>query len=476
MREVYVISDLHIGGEPAKLNEERGFQINTHTQYLADFIELLAVQTGKPIELVINGDLVDFLAETPWAAFEHQIPNVITKLNNIIKREAHVFQALTKFLQSPKHRLVLLLGNHDIELSLPPIRTVLEKAIGATPANFRFIFDGEAYTIGKEVLIEHGNRYDSWNSVDDNRLRVLREKLSRNEIPDSFYPPKGSVLVEKIMNPMKEKYRFVDMLKPETGAAIPILLALEPQIRSKIDNLLRIYVSDMIPDGLGLRTFPVSTKSGTLVEEDLVNKEMEKYFSPDELQEFLAATDALPSDVVDKVNADGTVEKNRSFQLIRSLWQLLTAGSRSALQKRLPALLNALKSLQSPQTFDLTTETFPEYLQAATRLSNNGFKYILFGHTHLARRIALPNGGTYFNSGTWADLMTFPQSILDNPNKQHALDQLETFIGEITGSGLKKHIVFKPTCVYIALNEQEQVTKIQLQTYNYQNKQLTVLA
>ena len=72
--------------------------------------------------------------------------------------------------------------------------------------------------------------------------------------------------------------------------------------------------------------------------------------------------------------------------------------------------------------------------------------------------------------------MTFPHSFLDSPTKQHALDQLETFIGEITGTGLKKHIVFKPTCVYIALNEQEQVTKIQLQTYNYQQKQLTVLA
>jgi hypothetical protein len=111
---------------------------------------------------------------------------------------------------------------------------------------------------------------------------------------------------------------------------------------------LRIYVSDMIPDGLGLRTFPVSTKSGTLVEEDLVNKEMEKYFSPDELQEFLAATDALPSDVVDKVNADGTVEKTRSFQLIRSLWQLLTAGSRSALAKKVAGTFECPKVASKP--------------------------------------------------------------------------------------------------------------------------------
>jgi len=478
MREVYVISDLHIGGEPAGSNELRGFQINTHTHQLANFINLLARKSDKSVELVINGDLVDFLAETPWTAFEKHLPNVLIKLNNIFRREAHVFNALKTFLQNSKHRLTLLLGNHDIELSLPHVRAILEKTIGATSANFRFLFDGEAYSIGNEVLIEHGNRYDSWNSVDDNRLRQFREKMSRNEKADSFTAPKGSELVEKIMNPMKVKYPFVDMLKPETGAAIPILLALEPQIRSKIDNLLRIYLSDMIPEGLGIRTISSGSKGNESLEENLVNKEMQKLFSDAELQEFLTATDALsnPAEEAELSSVDGTSEKTRSFRLVHSLWQLLTANNRQALYKRLPALLTALKSLQSPKTFDLDTETFPEYLQAATQLSENGFKYIIFGHTHLARRINLPNGGVYINSGTWADLMKFPTNILDHPDKHYALEQLERFIEEITGKDLIKHIIFKPTCVYIALDEHEHVTDIQLQTYDEQAMQLRWLA
>jgi hypothetical protein len=140
MREVYVISDLHIGGEPAKLNEERGFQINTHTQYLADFIELLAVQTGKPIELVINGDLVDFLAETPWAAFEYQIPNVISKLNNIIKREAHVFLRTQKFPAKPETSLGIAIGQPRYRAFITTHQNGIRKSDWGNACQFQVYF------------------------------------------------------------------------------------------------------------------------------------------------------------------------------------------------------------------------------------------------------------------------------------------------------------------------------------------------
>jgi hypothetical protein len=62
MRELFVISDLHLGGQPGE--GERGFRINTHGAALAEFVHGVAVRasrsTTSEVELVLNGDIVDF--------------------------------------------------------------------------------------------------------------------------------------------------------------------------------------------------------------------------------------------------------------------------------------------------------------------------------------------------------------------------------------------------------------------------------
>ncbi|MEJ2238454.1 MAG: hypothetical protein P8X82_09175, partial [Gemmatimonadales bacterium] len=66
-RQVFVISDLHIGGDYAAPDDpdDRGFRISTQVPALTSFVTALAdKQPGGPvIELVINGDFIDFLAE-----------------------------------------------------------------------------------------------------------------------------------------------------------------------------------------------------------------------------------------------------------------------------------------------------------------------------------------------------------------------------------------------------------------------------
>ena len=58
-----------------------------------------------------------------------------------------------------------MLGNHDIEMSLPAVRSALAKRLESTGKKFAFIYDGEAHVRGG-LLIEHGNRYDAFNVVD----------------------------------------------------------------------------------------------------------------------------------------------------------------------------------------------------------------------------------------------------------------------------------------------------------------------
>ena len=132
-----------------------------------------------------------------------------------------------------------------MELALPAVRRALMEALNIKGRHdFQFIYDGEAYVVGN-ALIEHGNRYDQWNTVDHNSLRKLRSWQSRRQPENTaprFEAPAGSRLVCDVINHIKASYRFVDLLKPEGDAAIAVLLALEPGYRSFLRRaaLLRV--------------------------------------------------------------------------------------------------------------------------------------------------------------------------------------------------------------------------------------------
>src|SRR5262245_38572284 len=109
-RSVFVISDLHLGEVYSKTPQGRGFRINTHVDDLVQFIQELAQMPADPgIELVINGDMVDFLAERedapPYSsAFTYDSAEACAKLQTIAERDAPFFRALGGFLEQ-KHRL-----------------------------------------------------------------------------------------------------------------------------------------------------------------------------------------------------------------------------------------------------------------------------------------------------------------------------------------------------------------------------------
>lgn len=58
------------------------------------------------------------------------------------------------------------------------------------------------------------------------------------------------------------------------------------------------------------------------------------------------------------------------------------------------------------------TGEHPAFFDAAIELTTRGFDTVVFGHTHHAGRVELPNGATYFNSGSW--LMGTPLVSIEN--------------------------------------------------------------
>lgn len=488
-KRIYIISDLHLGGEypdatgqeqeDTSSDRDRGFRICTHVTQLVAFIKAIIARAQKTridTELVINGDIVDFLAEKRevrdsvtgvmrpgWEPFIDDPLRARNILQQIVARDKLFFDALKEFLASG-NRLTVTLGNHDIEISFPQLRETLIGVLEADGKRFSIIYDGEAYQVG-QVIIEHGNRYDEWNAVSHDALRRVRSVQSRLEPPldraRAFEAPAGSFLVASVMNEIKRHFPFIDLLKPESEAAIPILLAIAPEYRNRIIAIASLVAKSrrhrIGSDGLPLSMGDIADQQ-QLVEangEEVVSDILKRRLSVEDA--VLLLSDASNPPVI---KTDGDIDSHD----FRSFWatlMLIAARSSEPWTSRLPTLLAAVGGTKKDFSFDRTQEITP-YREAAERLLARGFKVVTFGHTHLAKQIEF-SGGLYINTGTWADLIPFPSDIFGadmvtehNESRSGApvaQTKLEKFVDDMRTAKLQKHLRFMPTYARVELDE-----------------------
>ena len=485
-RHVYVISDLHLGGAAAEPGRP-GFQMcPPHArQRLARFIAYVAAPERRAasddsVELVINGDFVDFLAEQPFEAFSSSEWAAVAKLRQIMHScdagapaDAQVFPALRRFVAAG-HRLTILLGNHDIELALPRVREELMAWLtGDGPARVEFLADGEACRRGA-ALIEHGNRYDGWNAVAHGGLRAYRARASRGEKTWAFVPPAGSQLVAQVMNPLKQLYRFVDLLKPENEAVIPILCALHPdavrEVR-KVYSAWRARVDVGAPGQVPERESFVAdrTGGGDPVPDEFTLTAGRRSARRSRVRQTGSATSRTPlqaeleGDDVDTATfarseaaiADGEARLARlvrdpqlvpeaegevgdgTLAWLRSTLSLIRAA-RGEGDGRYRHLRDALVAhrLTIGTTFALDSED-PHYLAAARRLARADVRVVVFGHTHIPKRVSLGGGRVYLNTGTWCPTIQLDERLYDAASSDRvALGLLRRFVEDMRADRL----------------------------------------
>jgi UDP-2,3-diacylglucosamine pyrophosphatase LpxH len=499
-----------------------GFQICHSYSELVGFVDWLVAlgHKGLPedLELVINGDIVDFLAEDDFSEslsgaqiWTIKDEDAVTKLDRVSERTRNsdgrcIFDALKDFL-AVGHRLTLLIGNHDVELSLPTVRARLAQLLGDETARLRFIYDGEAYIVGR-VLIEHGNRYDRWNMIGYSALRQERSMRSRGLPIDEaereeryFVPPAGTYLVIHFMNRIKARYRFIDLLKPEDSSMIPLLLALEPERRKHLKEILN--ASPVIRNYVrhGLRTPVVPKDTGDLEARNEAEREITlqeileetlgedaKYFSDVDVEEddgdLAAESDReYEEDLSDIIveGARGSGEDNgveddmsigQAVQLVGAAFtgtinwfstrynqykqRALSASNLSSLffnaknpEVQPTQLYAALKHLNhNDPSFDIEFE-YANYLQAATETAAKGdFDVIVYGHTHLPKkkRLSLPNSAAsgsayscwYMNTGTWCDVIRLPEAMTGD--YKQAVAALKVFAAALRCNDYSRYI------------------------------------
>lgn len=488
-RQTYIISDLHLGGvyQPPG----RGFRLCTHADALVEFVTRLTEKptTGPAIELIINGDTVDFLAEqndsgTKWTPFTADQAVAAQKLEDIAGRDHGFFAALKAYL-AKGHRLVILLGNHDLELCFPLVRARLEALLGVDGhSDYQFIYDGEAYIVG-DALIEHGNRYDQFNVVDYDALRRVRSLLSRRQkVPEkyAFNPPAGSKMVSEVINPIKENYRFVDLLKPESGAVVPLLLALEPKYKAIIarvathalqasqhrmekenaalpsigSDISSSSTNDLGDFGSDISTFDTSPAKSAAATRDPLEQVLASALGT-QTATFKQQAQLAPAE--DEIGSDIS-----TFDTVVGFAGLLLSGNSATLQQRLPALLIAMRALKDDQSFDPKTEGAAEYRKAATELTSDNFKYVVFGHTHQPKDVDLGHGARYLNTGTWADVLRFPTEIFSGDETEWKPKLLE-FAENMKKGDFSRWTLFRPTYVRLDVGVSGNVETAQLCDY-----------
>jgi UDP-2,3-diacylglucosamine pyrophosphatase LpxH len=436
---IFVISDLHIGGEAAPMLG--------HPGKLCRFLDELSThqrEGGETVELIINGDFVDFLALPPCKAWTRTENEAIRKLEDCLthKQWSPVFQALGR-AANHVDRFTVLLGNHDIELAYPNVRRRLLKEFGSDEHRCLFITNNEAYRRG-DVHVEHGNRADAWNAIDYDGLRHLMSGFSRGEeVPDMEVCP-GSKMVEGMVWALKKTYPFIDLLKPETKVLPLLLVALEPSMLDAFRKLT-VVAQEWWKQLLRMQPWRYEIKPSK-------NKYISGTTYRTGLPSTLAAKFAKELTLIEKSVSMAAVTGGTGFDGLAASLKL----GKKVPRERLEQIQEALRcALDGDRTFDGDSSDGP-YFEAAKKLcgmAKEGMaapRVVLMGHTHAPRALATGTRGVYLNTGTWVDMIRPPSRCMED--SEEGRTELSNWLGQLVGDSDKLRVC-QPHYADITLNE-----------------------
>ncbi|MBX2988069.1 MAG: metallophosphoesterase [Bdellovibrionaceae bacterium] len=182
-----ILSDLHLcEAEPVNPKYPLWKKFKTRMFFFdgvfADFLSHLEDKAGgAPIELILNGDIFDFdsvmaLPEEPvfrlsWLEKKRGLfprsERSSFKIKVILKDHPLFVEALRNFI-ARGHRVVFVIGNHDLELHFPAVQQEILRHLSLTPeAQDRVRFIDWFYISNQDTLIEHGNQYDPYCVCED---------------------------------------------------------------------------------------------------------------------------------------------------------------------------------------------------------------------------------------------------------------------------------------------------------------------
>ncbi|MBY0452189.1 MAG: metallophosphoesterase, partial [Bdellovibrionaceae bacterium] len=214
-----IISDLHLTDpEPPrhktksrhplwKKFKTKDFYID---ESLVQFLDHIQAQAGgHRVELILNGDIFDFDSvmslpshpiykinwlETRRGLFPKQEKSLF-KIKTILDEHQKFVASLRQFILNG-HKVVIIPGNHDVELHFPNVQKEVRDILNLPEDRQEgLVFTGWFYISNQDTLIEHGHQQDPY-CVCENPLNPFL--LDYNEL--SVRLPFGNVACRYMMN------------------------------------------------------------------------------------------------------------------------------------------------------------------------------------------------------------------------------------------------------------------------------------
>ena len=352
-----------------------------------------------------------------------------------------IFKAFSDLLKRDTRWLVIQVGNHDIELALPAAQQALRDLLcaGDVARAKRLVFEttgrGWSCKVGPRlVLAVHGNAADPWNVVDHAGLEAAGLALLAGRRPVPMPAPNaGTTMVLNVINDVKQRYPFVDLLKPEDAPLMAVLAAVDADTstRGLLKALRRRVVRGQFSELLGAE--PESSAGIVPGVEGEIMKFLEGLEAPRPVarETVLRAERHLNSRVTvrslvqnDQDQLGGLVARGHV-----ALQQLEGAIGRLRREPELAALRRALvRWLGRDDSFAMGRLSAIDLriLDSAP----GGVDVVLAGHTHLAREQF--GDPVYINTGTWMRVLS-----LGGTPYLESDEQFRTFLNAVQAGTLQ---------------------------------------
>ncbi len=203
----YIISDLHLGDGSELDDFKQDIQFRHFVQELG---------RKRKAELIINGDFIDFLAISlpeesprPFSRLGNTEEESLRKLEMVLDAHPLVFDSLRGFIQEG-NRLVIIPGNHDIDLFWPKLWERMAEALG-NPDGERLYFERNGIYRIDNLYVEHGNQYFNDSLFGNFTHPFLRDpRTGELRLERSW----GSCFMTYFANSMRKSKPFIDNVKP----------------------------------------------------------------------------------------------------------------------------------------------------------------------------------------------------------------------------------------------------------------------
>ncbi len=437
---ILIISDLHLGEDikPAGVGYIR--HLVMLERELVAFLDHYrrTRRDGLPWELIINGDMVDFLSvclipkdqpvEKPpekdapagdVPSHDESVyglgtrPNAArAKMQKVLARHPTVFRALGAFVAAG-NKLSIVVGNHDVEFHWPLVQETFkegvaalwaasphakrEGAISATDLAAQITFHPWFYFQENVVWVEHGHQYDEYCSFDYFLNPVEPE---RNEI----MPNLGSASYRYISNHIKgmDPHQAEDW---SAGGYLRLTLGLGWRGIVMMVRGYAMFATSMLSMWRKLFKVPEKvevTRRGHLEKLRLlahhVRLSEETLVALDDLRSRPAIRNLFKQDMVLMLDRVALLAVTTLLMLIFFV-ALPTVFALPAVAVSLFVAWLVGQFLASRHT---GTDPHKKMLTIPDRIRRIVHApFVVFGHSHHPVALPLSEGGMYFNTGTW---------------------------------------------------------------------------